>query len=1246
MNLKAGYILDCVSDWLREADSVSDVQWGEVLQGLCSFHAEGVGLSENPKTDSILKVAENLICRGYPTKASPRLEAFMSDAFDVSHQVDDGLDLALGNIRYESRGDSSAIFNYFYLALCALEPRIKPELRYLDSSSKVGQEWSELSAHHNVVPKVFGEHAFQLLEPQRSRSTLSKNSKSNRSSSFQRVDFALSLFASDQNKTRLVLEIDGSQHRNELGQQAYDELRDHDTKWPVVRLDVGSQESMVQAAFASKDVQAYNEHFATQLASQSITTPLWGSSEEMVALSLIRAPLAVARLQLVLIRLIQNGVLSLESDKWNIAVLERDVSCSRLALDDFQDLMAALLEMEGAGRKLPEIILQTKSSIDEAVLEFEPCNVLIDLSTLLRTGYTFDDVVACDAKTTVVIRNGHQDGSVQAIRTGRYVKYKGRRKSGLTYFLNLCFRKEEYREGQVEVIKRALSCKSTIALLPTGAGKSITYQLPTLLQPGIAVVVDPIKSLMSDQVDGLKSHRIDRSLFINSSLTRDQRAANERLMSEGRGQFVFISPERFLIEEFREFMRELEPTRVAYAVIDEAHCVSEWGHDFRTSYLQLGHNLRRYCKSCSAGVDTPLLGLTGTASFDVLSDVQRELNISNPDAVITPSTFQRDELNFYVEKVDCSDMDAGPDSWEMKKEVVKRKYQALIKALNYAATQLDCESFNSLLSSGDNPGCGIVFTPHKNWKFGVKDVCQTIEEGLEVPSDITGVYGGADSDKAGFSDAELLETQHGFKSNDIRLLVATKAFGMGIDKPNIRFTTHFNMPQSIESFYQEAGRAGRDREKAICMVLHSPDKIVEPEDRKKGEEISFDREMMMFFHRSSFPGQAKETAVLETVFSEAGVVGGEIYGLRNYSHLPDTILEKGIPVFFDNSYAESLALKVSQISSIKLHTGKVKDIAAFNHSWTDFTEQLGNTLRKTRKDFDDSSLTPHKQKLEPLFLGIRNDQSTLKAIYRLTIVGFVDDFTIDYVKHSINVTLSHKPEEYYLDCLQTYLSRYMSEQQALDIPAVIMAREEPTLLKKCLAYLMDFVYERIASKRLEAIVNMEDALLAGQPREGLTVEECRERFSERIYSYFESRYTPELRTHASDSKNLEVVADFVLRTNGIKNELRHLNGAARRLLESYPDHVAYRMIRSLTELLLEDESTTTEQALQDLRRAISTVMEEADTMQELMDSLSPIAHVVRQAKPDRADQINTVIYHTAHALWLSSINQSLQLNPS
>jgi ATP-dependent DNA helicase RecQ len=425
--------------------------------------------------------------------------------------------------------------------------------------------------------------------------------------------------------------------------------------------------------------------------------------------------------------------------------------------------------------------------------------------------------------------------------------------NSLEYFLNLIFRKNKFNEGQFETIARALIGKDSIVLLPTGAGKSIAFQLSALLLPGVSLVIAPILALIDDQIENLLRIGIDRVVGISSQISNAEKKA-QVIKTFGMGQYLlcYVSPERLQTEEFRKSITALTAsTPISLVAIDEAHCVSEWGHDFRTSYLNIGRTSRAVCSFKNK--PPCLVALTGTASSSVLRDVQRELQITEYDAIITPKTFDRKELHFSVYNCKSSEKSVLLES-------VLRK--SLPEKLGY--------TFSSLFSSNnENTSCGIVFCPHAKGKFGVLEVSNNIRKTLRVD---TRYYSGKSPISREDSEWNNIKrkTASDFKDNKFNTLVATKSFGMGIDKPNIRYTIHYGIPSSIEAFYQEAGRAGRDRKDAECIVIVSNDnkertlKLLDAsltaediENVMKTDrtfESDDDITRMMYFHHNSFKG--------------------------------------------------------------------------------------------------------------------------------------------------------------------------------------------------------------------------------------------------------------------------------------------------------------------------------------------------------------------------------------------------------
>jgi len=428
------------------------------------------------------------------------------------------------------------------------------------------------------------------------------------------------------------------------------------------------------------------------------------------------------------------------------------------------------------------------------------------------------------------------------------------------------FGHETFREDQLASLRQALSGGDSVVLLPTGAGKSLIYQLAGLLMPGTTLVIDPLVSLIDDQETRLIRDGIERVVAMHASRGGGSRARDLALASvaSGDAHFIFLTPERFQNQRFRDHLRESSRDQlINLAVIDEAHTVSEWGHDFRTSYLRLARNVRRLCRD-RRNLWPPMLALTGTAGPAVLRDVLRELEIDAEaeGAVQRPLTHDRPNL--------CYHKITGPDAeW----------LDLVVDGVTDVVTQcLGVELADLATLDGLDTVSGIVFCPWARGEHGVGRVrdalmeafaAKQIELGVEVYA-ATAPTG--DATRPDWAEQRTLAAER-FKTNQVALLVATKAFGMGIDKPNIRYTVHAGFPSSIEAFAQEAGRSGRDGRPAACVLTVALpededaaqllDRSLPAEERRKlvdktRDVRGGDLRRQLWFHGNSFPGALEE----------------------------------------------------------------------------------------------------------------------------------------------------------------------------------------------------------------------------------------------------------------------------------------------------------------------------------------------------------------------------------------------------
>lgn len=321
---------------------------------------------------------------------------------------------------------------------------------------------------------------------------------------------------------------------------------------------------------------------------------------------------------------------------------------------------------------------------------------------------------------------------------------------------------EAFLPGQREIITEALSGRDTFVLMPTGAGKSLIYQFSALLLPGITIVVSPLIALMQDQVDRLHANGI-AATFINSSLNPQERSTREREMLQGKFKLVYVAPERLLTRTFLSLLDEAHKRYgLSLLAIDEAHCVSEWGHDFRPEYRQLGPLRERYPQ-------TPLMALTATATEHVRDDILTQLRLRDPYVHI--ASFNRPNLYYEVRQ-------KHQGSYAELLQVVRE--QAGAPVIIYCQSRKSVETLSASLQLD-----GIAALPYH----------------------------------AGLTNEQRTENQNTFIRDDVPVLVATIAFGMGIAKPDVRAVIHYDMPKSLEGYYQESGRAGRDGQPALCLLF-------------------------------------------------------------------------------------------------------------------------------------------------------------------------------------------------------------------------------------------------------------------------------------------------------------------------------------------------------------------------------------------------------------------------------------------
>lgn len=992
-------------------------------------------------------------------------------------------------------------------------------------------------------------------------------------------------------------------------------------------------------------------------------------------LQLVFSPIAIARIQKTILEALMTDKLDIKSKEWKILVEEKDVPCSALAFADlsemfnnltklsvdFQDLLFPEINLDIISNEIfvnSGLHLSNKNTFSEAKPKLfnNEYDLVIDISIFETSNIEKESFSKFHSKNNCYFNNRSviQINSERNIYTTDRIIYRNvvketqrggyteieETKEILEYFLQLIFRKSVFRPGQLPILNRALQNKSVIGLLPTGGGKSLTYQLAAMLQPGVTLIVDPLRSLMKDQYDGLIKVGIDTCAYLMKIKKKNNETAeekeireesenyfneSERKFEQSKLQFIFLSPERLAIYKFREKLKNMHELNVyfSYGVIDEVHCVSEWGHDFRFSYLHLGRNLYNYVRSKEGSIS--LFGLTATASFDVLADVERELSGNgafrlDAETIVRYENSNRLELQYKIEKVNVefqneydalkSSQYATPeklakydfyiknnlpfpvktaDKWAFyisKKEFLKKYLEVIPNYINAIQTGKSIQNIKNafVVRQGNNEGienaletnisnnyflkkaeyeqAGIVFCPHKS-KTGIA-VKENKDSLVGLIPDL-GTFSGGDDE--GDNSMENLEL---FRTNKQPLMVATKAFGMGIDKPNVRFTVNLNYSSSLESFVQEAGRGGRDRKMALSVIFLSDYKLARINKKCPTIGVSFpikgkwfkpnDLQQIINYFNLDVEKQfidylTPENDLVRLFCKEGSAENGKYF---NFNACTDTKCKsfnncpfKGVPkeaedwIFIDDLFEilNSNKLRIDK-KYIEYQNADYETVMFFyNNSFKGEVienQTMSNILRLAKTDvfFGDDVETKSKEtitvdgflttlinsnvgdeivsfvkyiKPNPLKEIEGTDTDLAKAIYRMTCIDLIDDFTQDYSNNRYRIVCKRKKEGDYYKGLERFLLRYYSEDRAreeIQNVFILNIQSESDLEKEifqCLSYLTTFVYDKISVKRKRAIDDMRTFCITGA-NESKDWKDTNEDLKDFIFYYFNSKY--------------------------------------------------------------------------------------------------------------------------------------------
>jgi len=838
-----------------------------------------------PEDHPILSIIQNLIIRGNPTIATPFLLKKLQLERSYLSEMDD-IRIIQSTPADWSRSIRGDDLNQSYPALTFYE-----DLRQIFNQKDF---LADLFIAECPISRITPKSIFEKQE----------------------VDFYSPLL-------KLVLEVDGIGHRDNQ-QKKLDQIRDKLFEKNGINVIRISTEQI-----KNKDYEELNRRLREYYYIYESKIKLFEAYINKPSKYQMHHQLTeIYRYQMVVIELIKLGKLNFNDKQWEFAVnTKQQVQSLKLALEDLFLLLKVIGDLLEMPISIPKIIVHSYMKKEAVCID----NLV---------GRFWDDTL--NDPTIIYVRDDYfEEKNYRVINTGFIVEYAINEKqhlSSLKYVLNMLYGFNEFQAGQTDIIINTLNRNDTVGLLPTGGGKSLTYQICTFLQPAISIVIAPIKSLMVDQVENLKKKQfIDCVDYINGDLKPEVAVDILDGFTEGKYLFLVISPERFQQEEFRNRIQMIQAKKqFAYAVIDEAHCLSEWGHDFRTSYLVLARTIRRYAPTAK------FLALTATASSKVLQDIRNELDVSSQN-VKTISDFTRKELSFHV--IEASKFKKRDRFAELVQEIRKSGHAApVIVFTQTAGGQNGCYSLSNQLKNQLNLNTDF-YSGRKPKDFVTKDFAK-YKEGV----------------------------QQAFMNNEIDVLVATKAFGMGIDKPDIRSVIHYGIPSSLESYYQEAGRAGRNRSESDCYILFTKDQLSDiqrntlfglntdlTEIENTTKILKGDLNSIMFLMKQGLKDIDEETSIICDFYFDR-LQNNEIVNIPKAGDSEKIIYRLALLGIVDDWIIEwktnTISVTVNEYDEVKIKDSIFKHIQKYDSAFTEKAIYNNPELKAYLKVYESHAVSP------------------------------------------------------------------------------------------------------------------------------------------------------------------------------------------------------------------------------------------------------------------------------------------------
>ncbi len=1274
--LQASYFIDGIKNLFLQDKNKHKVT--DLLRQLSFFELETNADLKHTNMDSILCRFNNLLTRGLPTRPSCFIEDMIANTFSKTTKEI----TAQNDIVYNFTTDDFK--RIIYQALHIVEPRF--DKKYFTKYTYDTKDEKVLLQKYfvlDILPLYYGDYLIQMIDFGRTYKNIIENHENNfedidrltKNASYnflyEKTSFSIESPFTERDYKGIIINLEDDADNNFSDYKA-EELKNKLLKSVNWDAYIGLKKDSFQNIEKDLELLSYflsDDYFEN--IQKFFKTPLYKTEDGRQALQIALAPLAIARIHKTLIEFILANKLNIDQEQWNIAVIEQDIPCGFLAIEDFKLYFKNFAIIENAQRKLPKINLTIYHSeeFEQAELnvlyqgekylisDFESSryfDLIVDVSVLRRNGIDFK-YLNNSAKYYAQIRSARgQKSRRKFLINNQLTKYQDLYSTpdnqiseqrissvtdSITFFLRTIFRKYELSNNELEFVLSALGLNNCLVSSAFSQNRNFIALFVNFFQNAITMVIPANMSALKEYIDEMKNQGIDSIYYVNRLQTKmleKQKVLNN--LKNKEILVILISAEMFLTQEFRNVLNEMKQNNLTFssAIINEAHSISEWGHDFSMAHSSLIRNLQTYCKPTNL-THLPLYIFSSYCSYNVIYDITNKLD-NNLKILHDKNNFNN--LDFQFVDIKIENPEELSDSTMLENAVKIYKQQRLFNFIEEKITNdnnllVVCTEQQGLTSVSTKTGDGIYDKLENAKNLSLAKFEGTIDDGFFAVSEIKSYNSYRD--------------YRSFKNKEKNILIASQSIRVALNMQGINNLVHLHLPLSVEHFIQTNARAGRQIDNALITTFFNNqeadinllniifDKIHLTAEKNVFifeeliNEISYstetpinnlkehlDYEFDDIFELRTEPGTNPHQLHILKTEKLIGFIDFKSNEIVIKSSVYDKEMNERILYFAKNDIETKRQSETDLVTWLETTTKKENSkgmktllqemtLNAENTLTVGFTNDYVERIAKKIKasiweNFEDSQLNnfyklsnnfnefqelllkrnelnlskftrDNYNQVVDLYNRCRNFYQTWSVVHKMWLINIIDDYTINYHKSEITIYFTKREDIFYYNSLQNYLKLYITEEKLKTMMSELSDIEADSMLEKSFIFFNTFWYQNIVAKRRDSLVSMQN-LVATQIKNP--------NLSENGYSKNKD-YICSLHNDYFDAKylfglrnisvvNNEVIDYYIKELSYFKDNLSHLYKTTDILLKENPNNAICQILNGFADILYNSDN--------------------------------------------------------------------------